>query len=207
MGAWYARATTPCGSTAFVPQKSRKGCAGTWNLHSPDERFDAASAGPKRSNNGLAKILVLDGHSAAALAVTRSAGRAGHWVAVGANRGMFAAAKLSRFCQSRFDYPISTEDANAFVESVIKFVRAHTIDLIIPITDWTLGPLSIQRDQFRDNCRLALPPHNSLGSASDKHRTIQLARSLGIEVPRTWMIQSIADLEAPEQHSFPMVVK
>jgi predicted ATP-grasp superfamily ATP-dependent carboligase len=120
---------------------------------------------------------------------------------------MFAAAKLSRFCLATFDYPISTENADAFVESVIDFVRGHAIDLIVPITDWTLGPLSIQRDRFRDLCRLVLPPHNSLQAASDKHRTIQLARSLGIEVPGSWLIESVSDLAESGQLSFPVVVK
>ena len=155
----------------------------------------------------MAKILVLDGHSAAALATTRSAGRAGHWVAVGANRGIFAAAKLSRFCQSSFDYPVSTDDADAFVESVLEFARGHAIELVVPITDWTLGPLSAQRDRFNGVCRLAVPPHSSLEPAADKYRTLELAESLGIEVPRTWLIASNADL-APFAHiSFPVVVK
>jgi len=153
----------------------------------------------------LARILVLDGHSAAALAVTRSAGQAGHWVAVGANRGIFAAAKLSRFCQASFDYPISTDDADAFAESVLEFVRKNAIDLVVPITDWTLGPLSTHRDRF--DGRLALPPHNALQAAADKHQTVQLARSLGIEVPRTWLIESVEDLGAVGQLSFPVVVK
>jgi predicted ATP-grasp superfamily ATP-dependent carboligase len=155
----------------------------------------------------LAKILVLDGHSAAALAVTRSAGRAGHWVAVGANRGIFAGAKLSRFCQASFDYPVSTEEADAFVESVLEFVRCHAIELTVPIADWTLGPLSTQRGRFSDVCRLALPPHNSLEAASDKYHTVQLAQSLGIEVPRTWLIESLPDLAVPQKLSFPVVVK
>jgi len=155
----------------------------------------------------LAKILVLDGHSAAALAVTRSAGRAGHWVAIGANRGTFAAAKLSRFCQRSFEYPVSTEDADAFLESILEFVRGHAIDLVIPITDWTLGPLSAQRERFSGICRLALPPHNSLEIASDKYRTIQLAESLGIKVPGTWLIESSSDLAVLEEISFPAVVK
>jgi len=176
-------------------------------VHLPAGRFEIAGAARKWSNNGLAKILVLDGHSAAALAVTRSAGRAGHWVAVGANRGIFAAAKLSRFCQRSFDYPVSTEDPNGFVGSVLEFVRGHAIDLVVPITDWTLGPISSQRDRFEAVCRLALPPHNSVEAASDKYRTIQLARCLGVEVPRTWLIESTSDLAAPLDLSFPVVVK
>ena len=155
----------------------------------------------------LARILVLDGHSAAALAVTRSAGRAGHWVAVGANRGIFAAAKLSRFCQVRFDYPVSTEDADAFVESVLEFVRHHAIDLVVPITDWTIGPLSAQRGRFPHICRLALPPHDSLQSASDKYHTVLVGQSLAIEVPVTRLIESVSSLAGLRQPSFPVVVK
>jgi hypothetical protein len=105
----------------------------------------------------LAKILVLDGHNAAALAFTRSAGRAEHWVAVGANQGLFAAAKLSRYCRLSFDYPISTDDADAFVSAVLDFARQHAIDLIVPTADWTLQPLSEQRNRFEGICRIALP--------------------------------------------------
>jgi predicted ATP-grasp superfamily ATP-dependent carboligase len=120
---------------------------------------------------------------------------------------MFAAAKLSRFCQIGFDYPTSTNDAEVFVDSVLEFARGRAIDLVIPVTDWTLGPLSTQRDRFRGICRLALPPHNSLDIASDKYRTVELAQSLGIEVPRTWLIESLSDLAALRQISFPIVVK
>jgi predicted ATP-grasp superfamily ATP-dependent carboligase len=155
----------------------------------------------------LAKILVLDGHSAAALAVTRSAGAAGHWVAVAANRGMFAAARLSRFCQISFDYPISTEDADAFVESVLELVRRYAIDLVVPITDWTIGPISTHRDRFNNLCRLALPSHSALEAASDKYRTVQVAQGLGIEVPKTWLVKSISELGAQDHVSVPVVVK
>jgi len=157
----------------------------------------------------LARILVLDGHSAAALAITRSAGRAGHWVAVGANRGVFAAAQLSRYCNIAFDYPVSTSAAAAFVDSVLGFVRAHAVDLIIPVTDWTLGPLSAQREKASGVCRIAMPSREALEFASDKYRTIQLAEKIGISVPRTVLARSIGDLPQCQDKDgpFPVVVK
>ncbi len=155
----------------------------------------------------MARILVLDGHNAAALAFTRSAGRAGHWVAVGANQGLFAAAKLSRYCRLTFDYPISTDDADAFVEAVIDFVRRHTIDLIVPTADWTLQPLSEQRQRFEGICPIALPPRAAVVAASDKYHTIELARSLGIAVPRTWLLQAESDLATIPELNYPAVVK
>ncbi len=155
----------------------------------------------------MAKILVLDGHSAAALAVTRSAGRAGHWLAVGANRGLFAAAKLSRYCSARLDYPVSTEDPGAFVDSILEFVRTHSIDLVIPVTDWTLGPISVQRERFAGICRIAMPSQRALDTAADKYRTIKLAEGVGIGTPRTDLVESVNDLSQWKANQFPMVVK
>ncbi|HYM75120.1 MAG TPA: ATP-grasp domain-containing protein [Candidatus Dormibacteraeota bacterium] len=155
----------------------------------------------------MSRILVLDGHSAAALAVTRSAGRAGHWVAVGANRGAFAAAKLSRYCRTAFDHPASTSEPQAFVDSVLDFVRLQAIDLVIPDTDWTLGPLSAQRERFAGLCRIAMPSQAALEFASDKHRTIQLAESLAIGIPKTQLLKSADDLSSLQSGPFPVVVK
>ena len=151
--------------------------------------------------------MVLDGHSAAALSFTRSAGRAGHWVAVGANQGLFAAAKLSRHCSVCFDHPISTDHAQSFAEAVLGFVRAQAIDLVIPATDWTLGPLSVHREMFAGVCHLALPSASALQFASDKYRTIQMARRLGIVVPRTQLLESSRKTEATEDIGYPAIVK
>jgi predicted ATP-grasp superfamily ATP-dependent carboligase len=155
----------------------------------------------------LTRILVLDGHSAAALAVTRSAGRAGYWVAVGANRGIFAAAKLSRYCRLSFDYPISTTEPEAFVAAVLGFVRANKIDLIVPVTDWTLGPISAHRLRFSGISKLAIPSQSALEFSSDKFRTIELAQSIGIEVPKTVIVADPNQLSRHLWSSFPVVVK
>jgi predicted ATP-grasp superfamily ATP-dependent carboligase len=160
-----------------------------------------------RGEHHLARILVLDGHSAAALSVTRSAGRAGHWVAVGANRGIFAAAKLSRYCRVALDYPVSTSEPAQFVDCILEFVRTNQIDLVVPVTDWTLGPLSAERDRFAGLCRLAMPSHAAVEFASDKFRTIELAQEIGIGVPKTHLIRSLDDLSACEGIGFPIVVK
>lgn len=160
-----------------------------------------------RDNRCLARILVLDGHSSAALSVTRSAGRAGHWVAVGANPGLFAAAKLSRFCRAELSYPISTSVPEVFVDSVLEFARSQSIDLIVPVTDWTLGPLSAQRTRFNGTCRVAMPSDPALISASDKYRTIELAQSIGISVPKTTLVRALDDLAPCQSGPFPLVVK
>lgn len=155
----------------------------------------------------MAKVLVLDGHSAATLAFTRSLGRAGHWVAVGCNRGMFAPAVLSRYCRRKLEYPSSTDSMQAFTAAVLDFVAREQIEIVFPITDWTTFPLSCQRERFPTSCRLALPSHGALELASDKYRTVELARSLNVPVPRTWLIKSSSELASLPELSFPIVVK
>ena len=155
----------------------------------------------------MARILVLDGHSAAALVITRSAGRADHWVAVGANRGIFAPAKLSRYCRAVLDYPVSTNEPVAFLDTILEFVHSQAIDLIIPVTDWTLGPLSAQRERFAGICRIAMPSKEALELASDKYRTIQIATSIGISAPATQLIRPDREPFSSSATSFPQVVK
>ncbi len=155
----------------------------------------------------MAKLLVLDGHSAAALAFVRSLGKAGHWVSVGTNRGIFAAAALSRFCRLSFRYPVSTDDASAFSDAVLDFARQNKIDLILPMTDWTTLPMSRDSKKFEGVSKIALPPYQTLELASDKYATVRLAQRLNIPTPRTWLIQSIADLQSLKEISFPVVVK
>ena len=150
---------------------------------------------------------MLDGHSAAALAFTRSLGRAGHWVAVGSNRGIHAPAEVSRYCRTRFRYPISTDDASGFIESLVEFARDHPIDLIIPMTDWTVLPLSACRDRFQGVSKLALGPHSALETSCDKYKTISLAHELNVSSPETVLVRSLADLRAAQKFTFPAVVK
>jgi predicted ATP-grasp superfamily ATP-dependent carboligase len=152
-------------------------------------------------------VLILDGHSSAALAFARSAGKAGHWVAVGANAGAFAAAQLSRYCKLSFSYPISTEDPHGFCETVLDFVNRNAVDLVVPVTDWTLLPLSEYRERFKHICKVALSSAASIEEVSDKYQILQIAKSLGIRIPQTWLIESPGDLASLHGIKFPLVVK
>ena len=151
---------------------------------------------------------MLDGHSAATLAITRSLGRAKYWVAVGSNQGIHAPAELSRYCRQSTRYPVPTDDASGFVEAVLEFARKNAIELIVPVTDFTIMPLSRNRDQFQGVSRLALGRHEAIEIAGDKFETVRLARELRIPVPETALVSSVEDLAGTAaKWDFPVVVK
>src|SRR5271169_6870766 len=114
----------------------------------------------------MARILVLDGHSSAGLAFTRSLGRAGHWVVVGSNRGAFAPAALSRYCKQGLEYPVPTDDPLGFIEFIVEFARQNGIELVLPMTDWSMFPLVRWQDKLRGLTHLAVPSPESLAIVS-----------------------------------------
>jgi predicted ATP-grasp superfamily ATP-dependent carboligase len=155
----------------------------------------------------MSRIFVLDGHSCAALAFTRALGRAGHQVFVGADHNSFAAASFSRYCQKSLRYSPAPAQSEVFAEEIISICIREEIDLLIPMTDWTMVPISRVRDRLPASCSVALPPEKAMVAAADKYQTIELARSLGIPVPRTDLVSSVGELERLGELSFPVVVK
>ncbi len=105
------------------------------------------------------------------------------------------------------DYPVSTREPKAFTDSILEFAKAQRIDLVLPVTDWTLGPLSEERDLFATLSKLAIPSRAAVEFASDKFRTIEQAKELGIQVPHTTFLSLISDLEKIGASGFPVVVK
>src|SRR5215470_15938138 len=120
---------------------------------------------------------------------------------------MFAPAALSRYCRAVFQYPDPITNISEFRASLLEFVQTEKVDLLVPITDWTTIPVCHYRDQVGELCRVALSSPESLELVSDKYRTIELARSLDIPVPETWLIRDLPDLDDMPPLTFPVVVK
>jgi predicted ATP-grasp superfamily ATP-dependent carboligase len=153
-------------------------------------------------------VLVLDGNENQAVACVRSLARAGHTVRVGAPTS-WSKAGWSRFCSGTFTYPAPQDDARAFVQRVAAEASREPGTLVLPMTERTTLPLSTDRDVVFDaGGKLVLPPHATVLRAFDKQQTTSLARSLGVEVPRTTVIGHRDDLRrlARSLH-YPVVLK
>jgi predicted ATP-grasp superfamily ATP-dependent carboligase len=153
-------------------------------------------------------VLVLDAHSSAALAIARSLGRAGYWVAVAGAAGQRNYAALSRFCRMSWTYPSPVEDTRAFLGAVSRLTREQSLSLVVPATDATTWPLVVAWGVRPEGTSLAAAPAAALGVVNDKYRTLELASELGLAVPDT-RIASAADGLAVDaiDWGFPVVVK
>lgn len=153
------------------------------------------------------KVLVTDGNNRAALAITRSLGRKGHLVIVGATRHP-SLASSSKYCHDSFVYPSPTDNPTGFIERLIEVVREKNIDIVLPVSDVTTIPVSEHKSILEHYCKVPFPEQDAVKLAANKAQLFSVAEELGVAVPRTLLIEnSTQPFVLPEEMAFPLVIK
>lgn len=151
------------------------------------------------------KVFVTDGSNRAALAVTRSLGRAGHAVIVG-DAADVSLAQASRYCSRRVRYPNPSRESDAFVERVAAIVRELEVEAVVPIADITTFLLAGHRGCFPESCLIPTADIDVVMRAADKVEILRTAARIGVAVPRGVVVEQprpVPDLD----FGFPVVVK
>lgn len=150
------------------------------------------------------RILVTDGEQRAALAVTRSLGRAGHLVHVaGLRRRPLAGA--SRFCRSTVLVPDPLHHSTPYADAVREYVRLERIDLVVPITEATILALLPRREQI--DAMIPLPSAPVVARLLDKDFVLRTAQQLGIAVPEGIVLDRPGETDRLSALRFPAVLK
>jgi predicted ATP-grasp superfamily ATP-dependent carboligase len=159
-------------------------------------------------------VLVLDAATKQSLASARSLGRAGLRVALGecfaeCDPSLPVPGFRSRYSAHNVVLPSYATNATAFAAAVIEFVREHPTRVVLPTMDGSIAALIPLREQLAAlRCALALPADSVLEIANDKDRTLEVARGLGIEQPKTMRIDDLNDVSAIlAEFEFPFVLK
>ncbi len=154
-----------------------------------------------------ARVLVTDAGRGSAIAVIRSLGRRGLQVAA-ADHDPRSPAFRSRYVTRRLLYPDPLSAPDDVVDRLHAEAAAGRVDLVIPVSDEVLLPLARQRRRFDGLCALAIPGDEALAQVVDKAATLTLARRVGVPVPRTTIVHSVAEaLAAAPELGWPVVLK
>lgn len=160
-----------------------------------------AAAAPSRS-----RVLVLDADQGSALAVVRSLGRRGLHVDV-ASHALGAIAARSRYALRALRYPDPLLHEQDFVDWLRAQMQRVAYAVVVPVTERSLVPLS-KLYHAADRDRIAMAPAAALQQVLDKDLTMALAARLGVPVPRSIEVASLADArQASAQLGWPVVVK
>jgi predicted ATP-grasp superfamily ATP-dependent carboligase len=150
-------------------------------------------------------VLVTDGEQRAALAATRSLGRAGRRVIVAATRPR-SLAGVSRYAAKQAVVPDPLADPSGFADAVGRVVREQQVDVLLPIAEPAILAILDRRESF-GACRVPFPTAEVFRRVSDKAAVLALAPEVGIAVPEQRILRSRAEAGAAAALGFPLVLK
>src|ERR1051325_6690831 len=112
-------------------------------------------------------VFVTDGEQRPALAITRSLGRRGIAVVVGAEQPD-SLASASKYCVRRVVYPSPTHHPDVFERWLFEFAKSERIDVIVPVTDITTHLVAKYAPALNQFTATAVPPFDAFECVTDK---------------------------------------
>jgi protein-tyrosine-phosphatase/predicted ATP-grasp superfamily ATP-dependent carboligase len=152
-------------------------------------------------------VLVLGHDTRSFLSVIRSLGRAGievhvAWFVPG------APALRSRYVAEAHEIPAYRPGASEWKDALAALMRRQGFDLVIPCDDQRGLPLAAHRAELERWGRIWCAGPEALEVLGDKHKTSELARSLGLPVPREAIVSDRKQLETVrDEFAPPLILK
>jgi len=152
-------------------------------------------------------ILVTDTDRGSAVSIIRSLGRRG-WRVIAADCNPKSIGFQSRYVSDHFIYPSPETSPQEFLSVLFEAVQQKGIDLIIPVTDNAIFPLMEARDRFERLCRLAIPDTKAMETVVNKSKTMLLAESLNVPIPKTYTVYTVQEAcDKVHDLGWPVVLK
>ncbi len=154
------------------------------------------------------KALVLGSDTRSFLTVIRSLGRKGIQVHIAWHRPD-SAAQYSRYVKKRHGIPKFVPEDDAWKIRFQEVLRKEAFDLVIPCDDPSIIPLQIHRKDFEGLSKIYLVDDRTFEITINKRKTLELARSLNIPVPREMEVEAGSNQlgQITPTLSFPIVLK
>ncbi|MCB9157727.1 MAG: ATP-grasp domain-containing protein [Caldilineaceae bacterium] len=152
-------------------------------------------------------ILVTDTNRGSAISIIRSLGRRG-WRVIAADSTPDSLGFRSRYVGETLLYPDAESEPRGLVNCLLDAVQRFGVDLVLPVTDAVILPLSAERARFEGICKLALPTPEALDVVTNKLKTLELAQELDVPAPKTKLVHTVKEaLAYGAELGWPIVLK
>ncbi len=140
------------------------------------------------------------------LAAVRALGRAGVRVTT-ADPNRLAVSKWSRHTTTRVHSP-HVREASRFIAWLLEFGRRYGEHVLLPTNDDTAWLYALHRDALSRYFYLPSASIDPIYRLLNKRLLYEEARSVGLDVPRTWFPESAHDVaQCSSEAAFPVIVK
>lgn len=152
-------------------------------------------------------VLILGDEPRIAVPIARSLARRGIPVDVAA-LSLHAPPLPSRAVRRFVRLPDPWQEPHVFIDLLADFIDAKGHDLLLPASDTALAAVSRYYGKLSARLRVGCPHPQVVRRVLDKVATLQAAEQCGINVPKTYRISGVTQLEAVRSElRFPMIVK
>jgi predicted ATP-grasp superfamily ATP-dependent carboligase len=115
---------------------------------------------------------------------------------------------FSKYCKNRFLYPSPRENFSTFLRAFQRMIEKANFEILFPVGEWTLIPISEHREKFAPNIQLSIGSSDAIQKTFDKALTLRLAEEEAVPIPRTFFVTNFKELqEASKNISYPAVIK
>lgn len=155
----------------------------------------------------LHRVLILDADMVPCLTILRSLTSKGIICDIASSKST-PISYYSRLYDKHYQYPDPLTADDSFVQFIVELLEKTHYDLIIPVTERSLIPLSqsVKLDPWRQ--QLAIADQNVLPLVLDKSQTMALAQRCQIPIPFSHTVTTLQELKALiPQLNFPIVLK
>lgn len=157
---------------------------------------------------GRCEVLVLNAQARPSLVAVRSLGRRRLRVAaLEAPTSSRIPTFSSRYCHHKIISPLyrNTQEYVCYLDQLLD---SSAVRVVIPTADSNVALLRAYREQLQPHASLAIAKEPALVVAVSKERTLEVARQLGLRVPRSLTLGGIHEVEAAiGEIGLPAVVK
>jgi predicted ATP-grasp superfamily ATP-dependent carboligase len=154
--------------------------------------------------------IILDGEQRSALAATRSLGRKGIKIILGAEKAP-SLSSCSRYCGKSFLYPSPYNDPVGFIQTLRDLTGKSPDSILYPMTDVTMTEILLNRKELPVSIAMPFVDYDKYMQVTDKIKLFQLARELKVPIPTTFLSTEFESrdglVESVERSGFPVVVK
>ncbi|MBD3155530.1 MAG: ATP-grasp domain-containing protein [Candidatus Aenigmarchaeota archaeon] len=152
-------------------------------------------------------ILVTDGEERVGYNVMKSLGKKGVDV-TSCSKTEISASSFSRYCKGHFTYPDPSKNTDDFLKRILNEVTKKKYEMIIPVSDFSVIPISENREKFHRFTKIPIASHKSILLAYNKIETLKMAMENEIPCPEIFFPKNTRDLkEISEKLEYPIVIK
>jgi predicted ATP-grasp superfamily ATP-dependent carboligase len=162
--------------------------------------------GEGRAHHGVYDALVLEASLRQSLVTVRSLGSRGLHVAA---LEMFDRVPTfsSRWCRQAYICP-TVASTDAFINYLEQLLDHTRVKVLITSSDVNAALFCMHRERLERRVRIALAREPALGIALNKEQTLDIAKRLGLGVPRSILVKTVNEVEAALRDvGLPAVVK